>query len=145
VYAPKWRLHLIKYDPFGAFFYEVLPLCRTAPWAGLLLRSALFLLAAFCLARAIGSLAVAPPPGGVTSSEPDRTRLIQDTVLVICLFSVALLAFEPFIVSQTSETAKSIFPIRLQLPMAGGAVASQLQKSIQPVMSLVTLASLLTF
>ena len=37
------------------------------------------------------------------------------------------------------------FPIRLQLPMAGGAVASKIQNTIQPIMSAVTLASLLIF
>ena len=105
--------------PFGAFFYGVLPFCRTAPWTALLSRGALFFLAMFCLARAIGSMALAPDASDVASSEPDRTRLVQDMVLAICLFSVALFASEPFIVSQTSETAKAIFPIRVQLPWPG--------------------------
>ncbi|MCI0536813.1 MAG: hypothetical protein L0Z50_16470 [Verrucomicrobiales bacterium] len=145
IYAPKWRLHVIGYDPFGAFFYAVLPWCRAAPWGGLILRGGLFFVAAFCLARALGSMALDPDPHSAPAAEPDHTRLVQDIVLAICLFSVALLVVEPFIVSQISETPQRLFPIRLQLPMAGGAVASQLQKTIQPVMSIVTLASLLAF
>jgi hypothetical protein len=138
-------LHLIKYDPFGAFFYWVLPFSRTVPAAALVLRGVLFFLAAFCLARALGEMTLAPESGSVVSETSDWTRLVQDTVLAICLFSVALLAAEPFIVSQTSETPKNIFPIRLQLPMAGSAFASNLQKNMPTVMSLATLSSLLTF
>jgi hypothetical protein len=144
IYTPKWRLHVIGYDPFGAFFYGVLPFCRDAPWKGLVFRGVLFFLAAFCMARVIGSM-ILTPESDLAPAEPDRTRLVQDTVLAICLFAVAVLAVEPFIASQKPETPKKLFPIRLQLPMVGGAVASQLQKNIQPIMSKVTLASLLSF
>jgi hypothetical protein len=103
---------------------------------------ACFFLAAFCMARVIGSMIRLP---NQTWRRLNRIgRAWSRIPSAICLFAVAVLAVEPFISSQSLKLRKTISD-STAASVVGGAVASQLQKNIQPIMSKVTLASLLSF
>ena len=123
IYSPAWRLALAGYDPFGTFFYGLLPFCRSSPTAALLFRLTLFALGAFWLGHATGNLTF------VTKTESsgtlDGTRLAQETILAICFFAVLVLSAEPFI---TSESQKMPQSARLRIPGPGRAFVSKTQK-----------------
>ena len=51
VYYTGFRNWLVTYDPFGAFFYEVLDWCWTMPLFSLVLKYIFFLAGGFCLAK----------------------------------------------------------------------------------------------
>lgn len=141
IYTSRWRLFAIEYDPFASFFETVLPLTLKAPAVALLMRCLTFLLGSFCLARAIGSLAFVPADAG--GQAIDGTRLAQETVIALSIFAVAIVAIEPFIVSE--ETAKKD-PVRYHIKIPGvSAFKSQIQKSIPQPMSIATLTPLLIF
>ncbi|MDB6039044.1 MAG: hypothetical protein JWM99_2885 [Verrucomicrobiales bacterium] len=141
IYSSRWRLFAIQYDPFAAFFETVLPLALKSPLTALLLRCLTFLLSSLCLARAIGSLAFVPT--GAQAQAIDGTRLAQETVIALSIFAVAIVAIEPFIVS---EDAAKKEPVRYHIKIPGvSALKSQIQKTIQQPMSIATLTPLLIF
>ncbi len=141
IYSPTWREKMTGYDPFGAFFYLILPGCGSAPGAWMIFRCVLFLGGASLLAFGVGSLAFTA--SGEDPVSLDRSRLAQTVCLALSLFLVLFASWEPFIVSQTSQKAE--FPIRVRLPMVGSSSVSKLQTSIQPVMTTATLTSLIVF
>ena len=132
VYYGGIRNKVIGYDPFGAWFYAVVPVAVSSHAAAVMLKYFLLLFAAFCLARAIGSITV--PLGHRVGM-----RFAADSVLALAIAFVLTVAVEPFIglPSQTLD-----FPIRFHLPTFGGVAGPQLQPtglSMKPI-SLVSLA-----
>ena len=129
------RNRIVGYDPFGAFFYSMAAATVNSNAGLLVVKYLLIILAALCLARAIGVITV--PLG-----HQFGTRFAADSVLAVAIAFVVAVAIEPFIGLPNQEN----FPIRLQLPMlASGAAASKLQNITRPYMNQLNLASLLAF
>jgi len=129
------RKSIVGYDPFGAYFFAMAR-ATVASNAGLLLvKYLLMILAALCLARAIG--VITAPLG-----HRFGMRFAADSVMALAIAFVVAVAIEPFIGLPTQES----FPIRLQLPMlASAAAAAKLQTITRPYMNQISLASLALF
>lgn len=140
IYAPKWRLFLADYDPFGGFFYGLVPLCQALPGLSLAVRCSLFIIAAFCIARAIGTVTLHPFGDGLAAT--DNTRLLQEGVIALCICTVAIICAEPFLLSNPPPAAA------ISRPRAGkspGASASPVRKTIRPSMTTANVVPLVIF
>lgn len=136
VYYAGVRKKVVGYDPFGAFFYGVVPTAVASHALALLLKYTFLMLGALCVARAIGYLTAA-------LGHQFGVRFAADTVLALALAFVFAVAIEPFIgaPNQVNE-----FPIKLQLPsFASTAAAMKLQTITRPYMNQLTIVSLLVF
>jgi hypothetical protein len=140
IFAPRWRLKLIGYDPFASVFYAFVPWAVTSPMLTAFFRWWLFLAGAFCLGRAVGTLAF---PWQVDHGESvDVSRLAQEFTVVLCFFCVVGISAEPFIVSDVPTTPKSI---QKGPALLGKLVPVKTNKPNPPAMSTSTLIPLVVF
>lgn len=130
-----FRKRIIEYDPFGAWFYAVVPVAVISHVSAVLLKYVLLLLAALFLARAIGSITA---PLGLKLG----TRFAADSVLALAIAFVIAVAVEPFfgLPQQANE-----FPIRFQLPSIAAVTGLKLQPIKGSYMKDISLASLVAF
>ncbi len=134
IYYGGVRGKIVGYNPFGAFFYALVPAAVASHFGALLIKYALLLLAAFCIARAIGSFA---PLG-------DRLgmRLAGDSVFTLALAFVIAVAIEPFLGLPSQAHP---FPLRIQIPNLAAAAGIQLPPLNANLMKTMPLISLITF
>ncbi len=134
-YAGRVRQKVVAYDPFGAFFYEMIPAVLKSHVGALLLKYLFLGLGALCLARAIGF---------VTATLEHRfgMRFAADSVFALAFAFVVALAIEPFV----GAPSQNILPLRLQLPLlASAATAAKIQTITGPYMKQLSLTSLVVF
>src|SRR4029077_16302636 len=135
VYYGGFRSKVVAYDPFGTLFYGLIPTAVDARAVALIVKYALCLLGALCIARAVGS---------ITSALGHRfgMRFAADCVLALAMTFVAAVTVEPFLglPSQINE-----FPIRFQIPNLAGAAGLKLQQITRPHMNQLSLISLISF
>jgi hypothetical protein len=134
IYYGGVRSRIVGYDPFGAFFYAMVPAAVASHFGALLIKYALLLLAAFCIARAIGSFAPIGHRLGM--------RLAGDSVFTLALTFVVAVAIEPFLgaASQTNP-----FPLRIQIPNLAAAAGIQLPPLNPNLMKTMPIVSLIAF
>jgi hypothetical protein len=132
--ASHARNTVVAYDPFGAFFHSMVPTAMNSRIGGLLLKYAFLLLAAFCIARAIGS--ITGPLGYRTGM-----RFAADGILALAIAFVIAVVTEPFV---GLPTQVNDFPIRFQLPTIGAVTGPKLQPTGLNMKNL-NLVSLATF
>lgn len=130
------RKQVVGYDPFGAFFYGMVPAAAASHLGALVLKYAFLMLGALCVARAIGFITVA-------LGHQFGMRFAADSVLALALAFVFALAIEPFIGMPSQANP---FPLRLEIPtLASAATVAKLQTITGPYMSQLTLIALLVF
>lgn len=134
IYYGGVRSKIVGYDPFGAFFYGLVPAAVASHGATLLLKYVFLFFASFCLARATGFAASAL---GLQFG----TRLAADTVLALVITFVVAIAAEPFL-GLPSQAVR--FPIQIKIPVLGAA-GSALQPMVQTHMNQLSLISLVVF
>jgi hypothetical protein len=132
--ASHARNTIIGYDPFGAFFHSMVPTAVSSRVGALLLKYVFLLLAAFCVARAIGSIT---GPLGYRSG----MRFAADGILALAIAFVIAVVTEPFV---GLPTQVNDFPIRFQLPTIGALTGPKLQPTGLNMKNL-NLVSLATF
>jgi hypothetical protein len=136
VYYAGVRKKVVGYDPFGAFFYGMVPTAVASQILALFLKYVFLMLGALCVARAIGYITAA-------LGHQFGVRFAADSVLALALAFVFAMAIEPFIGSPSQANE---FPLRLQLPsLASTAAAMKLQTITRPYMNQLTIVSLLVF
>ena len=134
-YANQVRNRVVGYDPFGAFFYGMTPAAIASRVGALFLKYIFLLLAAFCVARAIGSITA--PLGHRVGM-----RFAADSVFALAIAFVIAVAAEPFI----GLPSQNEFPLRFQIPtLVSAATALKVQHITQPYMNQLSLTSLLVF
>jgi hypothetical protein len=123
VYYGGVRNRVIGYDPFGAWFYWLVPMAKAGAAAAMLLKYFLLLLGCLFLARAIGVV------GGTT--QWFGLRLGADTVLAVVFAFILAVFSEPFVglPSQIRD-----LPIRFHIPVIGSS-GMDVQKLIGPSMN----------
>ncbi|HMJ89170.1 MAG TPA: hypothetical protein VK530_05110 [Candidatus Acidoferrum sp.] len=136
-YAGHLKTKIISYDPFGAWFFSLLPMTQTSPKGALLLKYGLLLLGSLLLARVVGVI------GGTTQWH--GLRFGADMVLALALTFILALFAEPFIglPSQIRD-----LPIKFQIPTVALAPGSTLHTITRPFMnnnSAISLLPLLVF
>jgi hypothetical protein len=135
IYYGGVRGKIVGYDPFGAFFYALVPASVASRAGALLIKYSLLLLAAFCIARLIGTITT--PIGHRLG-----LRLAGDSIFTLALVFVIAVAVEPFI-GQPSQ--HNPFPIRIQIPNLAAAAGIQLSPLTPNFMNTLSLVSLITF
>jgi hypothetical protein len=135
IYYGGVRGKIVGYDPFGAFFYALVPASVASRAGALLIKYSLLLLAAFCIARVIGTITT--PIGHRLG-----LRLAGDSIFTLALVFVIAVAVEPFI-GQPSQL--NPFPIRIQIPNLAAAAGIQLSPLTPNFMNTLSLVSLITF
>jgi len=135
VYHAGTRNQVTGYDPFGAFFFGLVPTAVATQTGALVLKYAFLLLAALCLARSIGM---------ITSALGLRLgfRLAADGVFALAVTFVVGVAIEPFVGLPDQHNE---FPVLFHFPNLAGATGLKLQQITQPYMNHLTLASLILF
>jgi len=123
-YAGYFKQKIISYDPFGAWFYALLPTVQRSPRAALLMKYGLLLLGSLCLARVIGVA------GGRTQWM--GLRLGADAVFALAIAFIIGLFAEPF-VGLPSQIHN--LPIHFRLPVASIASGSKLHHITSPLMN----------
>ncbi len=134
IYYGGVRAKIVGYNPFGAFFYALVPAAVASHFGALLIKYVLLLLAAFCIARAIGSFAPLGHRLGL--------RLAGDSVFTLALTFVIAVAIEPFL--GAADQAHP-FPMRIQIPNLAAAAGIQLPPLNANLMKTMPLISLITF
>lgn len=134
IYYGGVRGKIVGYNPFGAFFYALVPAAVASHVGALLIKYALLLLAAFCIARAIGSFAPLGHRLGM--------RLAGDSVFMLALTFVIAVAIEPFLGLPSQANP---FPMRIQIPNLAAAAGLQLSPLPSNFMNTLSLVSLITF
>lgn len=134
-YGGVFRNSVVRYDPFGAFFYGLTPSAVASHFAALVIKYAFLLLAAFCVARGIG---------GITAPLGHRLglRLAGDSVLTLALAFVIAVAAEPFL---GLPSQASPFPMRFQIPNLAAAAGLKIQQVTPDLMNKLSLVSLIVF
>jgi hypothetical protein len=116
--------------------------CWRAPWVALGIKWLCYLAGGFLLATAIHSLR--PSPSGL--ERPLQVRgfhVAREVLFALGFLLVVLLLSEPFL---AQESQKVEFPIRLRLPMAGGAaVPAVMPRATTTFMNQLSLLTLLLF
>jgi len=74
--AQGLKMKVVAYDPFSAIFYGLTPTAVASRAGALILKYAFLLLAALCIARAVGSL-TAPNMRIVSSGTPSSSCLLS--------------------------------------------------------------------
>ena len=133
--AGAFRGRVVQYDPFGAFFYGLMPTAVSSHVGALFLKYALLMFAALFIARTIGY--IVPPVG-----HRFGIRFGADMVLASAIAFIVALSVEPFVGLPTQITE---LPFRIQFPGIGDAAASNLQTINQPFMKQLSLVSLSVF
>ncbi len=134
IYYGGVRGKIVGYDPFGAFFYALVPAAVASHIGALFIKYALLLLAAFCIARAIGSFAPLGPRLGM--------RFAGDSIFTLALTFVIAVAIEPFLGAASQAHP---FPMRIQIPNLAAAAGIQLPPLNANLMKTMPLISLITF
>lgn len=135
IYYAGVRNQVTGYDPFGAVFFGLVPAAVATRAGALVLKYALLLLGAFCLARSIGMITSAL---GIKFG----FRLAADGVFALAMVFVVGVAIEPFVGLPEQQNE---FPVLFQFPNLAGATGSKLQQITQPYMNHLTLTSLILF
>ena len=135
VYYAGVRNQVTGYNPFGAVFHGFVPAATASRVAALLLKYALLLLAAFCIARGIGTITSAL---GLQFG----IRLASDGVFALALAFVVAVAIEPFI-GLPSQAAQ--FPLRFQIPNLAAAAGLKIEPLTTSLMNKLSLVSLIVF
>jgi hypothetical protein len=120
----KLKSSLIAYDPFGAWFYAILPYVIKAPKTALLLKYLLLVAGSLFLARIVGVA------GGTTQWR--GLRFGADSVLALAMAFILALLSEPFVglPSQISQ-----IPIRFHIPVTPLTPGSPLHTIATPLMN----------
>jgi hypothetical protein len=134
IYYGGVRSKVVGYNPFGAFFYALVPAAVASHVGALLIKYALLLLAAFCIARAIGSFAPLGHRLGM--------RFAGDSIFTLALTFVIAVAIEPFLGAASQAHP---FPMRIQIPNLAAAAGIQLPPLNANLMKTMPLISLITF
>jgi len=135
VYYGGFRNKVIGYDPFGAWFYSMVPTAVASNVGAIILKYALLIGAALFIARAVGSITA--PLGHRFSM-----HFAADSVLALAITFVIAVTAEPFIglPNQMNE-----LPVRLQLPNLAAATGLQLPNIKTSYMNQLSLISLVLF
>ena len=133
IYYGGVRGKIVGYDPFGAFFYALVPAAVASHAGAMLLKYLLLFLGAFCFARATG---FATSALGLQIG----TRLAADIVLASAITFVVAIAAEPFL---GLPNQASPFP-QIKIPVLA-AVGSSLQPLVQSHMNQLSIISLVVF
>ena len=135
VYYGGFRNKVIGYDPFGAWFYGIVPTVVASHIVGIILKYVLLIGAALFIARTIGS--ITNPLGNRFS-----LRFGADSVMALAIAFVVAVAAEPFVglPNQLNE-----LPVRIQLPNLAAATGLQLQHITTSHMNQLSLLSLVLF
>jgi len=134
-FAGQVRKHVVQYNPFGAFFFGLIPTAISSHVGALFLKYALLLFAALFIARTIGF--IVPPMG-----HRFGIRFGADLVMASAIAFIVALFVEPFVGLPAQITE---LPFRIQLPGMGAESASNLQNINQPFMKQLSLISLSVF
>jgi hypothetical protein len=135
VYYGGFRNKVIEYNPFGAWFYAVVPAAISSHVMSMVLKYALLIVAALLIARTVGSITA--PLG-----HRFGLRFGADSVLALALAFVVAVAIEPFI---GLPVQASDLPVRIQLPSLAAAAGLKLQPIKTSYMNQLSLLSLLAF
>jgi hypothetical protein len=136
VYYAGVRKQVVGYDPFGAFFYGMIPTAAASHLVALVLKYLFLVLGALLVARGIGFITSA-------LGHQFGVRFAADSVLAVALAFVLALVIEPFIGVPSQSHP---FPIRLQMPtLASAATVAKMQTITKPYMNQLNLTSLVTF
>ncbi|MCW5552560.1 MAG: hypothetical protein KIS67_10445 [Verrucomicrobiae bacterium] len=135
VYYAGVRNQVTGYDPFGAVFFGLVPAAVATRTGALVLKYAILLFGAFCLARSIGMITSAL---GIKFG----FRLAADVVFALAMAFVVGVAIEPFVGLPEQQNE---LPVLFQFPNLAGATGSKLQQITQPYMNHLTLTSLILF
>jgi hypothetical protein len=136
VYYGGFRNKVIAYDPFGAWFYSMVPTAIASHRGAILLKYFLLIAAALLIARLVGSITT--PIG-----HRFGLRFGADSVMALAIAFVVAVAIEPFVglPSQVNE-----LPVRIQLPSLAAAAGLKLQPPISTsYMNQLSLVSLALF
>jgi hypothetical protein len=123
-YAGDFKKRLISYDPFGAWFYSMLPMTQSSPRSALLVKYFLLGLGCLCVARCVGFAAGQTQWFGL--------RFGADAIMALALAFIFGLMSEPFIglPSQIHD-----LPVRFKIPVATLAPGSTLHTITKPFMN----------
>lgn len=139
VHDGGWRQKIIRYNPFGAFFYLMLDYCWLTPWLAMALKWLFYLAGGFLFAAA---LHFARPALLV----PERMLFVpgfstaREFLFALGFLLVILLLSEPFL---ALDSQKVEYPIQLRIPLLGAAVPAGINQS--PIMNQLSLLTLLLF
>jgi hypothetical protein len=135
VYYGGFRNKVIGYDPFGAWFYSIVPAAVASHMGVIILKYFLLIFAALLIARTVGSITA--PIG-----HRFGLRFGADSVLALAIAFVIAVAIEPFIglPNQANE-----LPVRIQLPSLAAATGLKLQPIRTSYMNQLSLFSLALF
>jgi hypothetical protein len=135
VYYAGLRKRVVGYDPFGAFFYAIVPTAVASQVAALFLKYLFLGIGALCLARGIGFLTA-------TLGHRFGMRFAADLVFAGAIVFVTAIATEPFV----RFANQNHLPLRLQLPLLASAeTAAKIQNITRPYMNQLSLTSLVVF
>jgi hypothetical protein len=109
--AGRVRAKVVAYDPFGAFFFGMVPAAIASHAVALLIKYIFLALGSLCVARAIGFLTAA-------LGHRVGMRFAADTVFALAVAFVFAIAIEPFLGLPSQAHP---FPMRLQLPLLVGS------------------------
>jgi hypothetical protein len=135
VYYGGFRNKVIDYDPFGAWFYGIVPAAVASHIGAMVLKYGLLIVAALLIARTIGTITA--PIG-----HRFGLRFGADSVLALALAFVVAVAIEPFI---GLPVQAADLPVRIQLPSLAAAAGLKLQPIKTSYMNQLSLLSLLAF
>jgi hypothetical protein len=135
IYYGGVRGHVIGYDPFGAFFYALVPASVASRVGALAIKYGFLLLAAFCVARAIGTITA--PLGNRLG-----LRLAGDSLFTLALAFVIAVGIEPFLGAPNQQNP---FQLRIQIPNLAAVAGIKLQQVTPDLMNKLSLVSLITF
>lgn len=137
------RQFLVEYDPFGAYFYWILPWVQASPRAMLLVKYLLFLAGGFLLARAYTSSRRAP---SLLERPLQVPALVSARHGIWAMFFLLVLIFlsEPYLAQESRPVE---IPLRRQLPKPNATVATAAvsSKATPSYMNQMTLVSLTLF
>lgn len=134
-YGGSFRNRIIGYDPFGAWFYAIVPMAAVSAAAAVAVKYLLLFLGALCLARMIGFITA--PLG-----HRFGMRFAADSVFALAITFVVAVAMEPFVGFPEQASA---FPIRFEIPNIAAAAGLKTQNITRQVMNQLSLASLVAF
>jgi hypothetical protein len=130
-----FRKKIIEYNPFGAWFYAIVPTAVASQIGAIVLKYLMLFLAALCIARVIGTITA---PLGHRFGQ----RFAADSVFALAITFVIGVALEPFL--GFAEQANP-FPVQFQLPSIAALTGFKAQPVTQSLMNQLSIVSLVTF
>jgi hypothetical protein len=144
-YSSNLERRVTAFDPFGGFFYSAAKFSFQKPILSLAVKWFLYLLAGFFLASALHCARPAESPLE-RPLQVGRFHVFREFLFSLGFLFVVLLLSEPFL---AQENQKGNFSLRLNLPMAGGAVPAGIagikQTVKQTIMNPTIILTLLIF